>query len=435
MNAALVLAAVISLSAFDYRPEGGEGLFPYESAAASNEPMVNIANPSSLPFQNGFFLSTHAENPYGLRGLGACGTTAGYASGGTGVSASWSRFGMKEYCEDRAFLSVGRQCGIFSLGVRGHVDRVSIEMSGLRAAETAADADCAVRVDPLPFLSLGCVQQNAGSVFIRSWRDLLYPETDLGVSVSPARGIDLSWNYNRTFYGGVNTVSCSVNLFPSFRIGAGYSKETERYAVMSVLLLGGVRISYSFSYHPSLGVTHGAGVSWSPSSTEFTPVDSSSMSYPASGYENAVTVDITGCSADELAGVSGIPDEMAERIVRYRELFGRVSEKTLSEMGLSPSERNAVMAHAEGIISEKQERDETRAKKEREWQAKRSAPKEKAKDLFLRLVDAGVAPPKALKAAQIAKRKTGADFTKEISLSTEFSAEEKKRIESVCSGQ
>ena len=435
MNAACVMIAAASLlGAFTYRPDGGAGLFPYDAAVSSPEPCVNLMNPSSLPFQQGAFFSIRAENPYGIRGLASYSAMAGYSSDGAGASAAWTRFGTPEYAEDRAFLSAGKSAGPLSIGVRTHADRVRLSLRGFSQTRTAMDADCSMRFDPLTFLSLGCVQQNAYALFSRTQRDILYPETVLGAALFPARGISLSWNYNRTYYGGVNSLACSASILPQLRIGAGYSRETQRYALQSELLLKRVLVSYSFSYHPSLGVTHSAGVSWSPECAEFSAVDSSCQAYPATENEQKIVVDITNCSAEALAEASGISDEMASRIVRSRELFGSVSEKTLYQMGLSPSERSSVMEHAEGIISEREEKDAAFAKKEREWERRKNSTKKKAKDVFLRLVDAGVSPPKALKAAQIAKR-AGGSFSDEISRSGDFSAEEKKRIIAVCSGQ
>ena len=434
-TAAVIVAAASVLSAFSYRPDGGAGLFPYESAVAEKEPLVNIANPSSLPFQKGFFITTRAENPYGMEGLAAYSSAAGYSSGGTGVSAAWSRFGIKEYREDRGFLSAGKSFRALSLGARAHADMVRISMVGLSRMEREYDADFAVRLDPLPFFSLGAVQQNIATAFMKRRSDILFSETDFGVAVFPAKGISLSWNYNRTFYGGVNSAACSVYLLSCVMVGAGYSKETGRCAVQTALLFKGVRAGYAFTYHPVLGVTHSASVSWSPSYDGFSCVDSGSLAYHAVEAEPDIKADIATCTAEELASAAGIPVMMAERVIRSRELSGHVSEKTLYQMGLSPRERDAVMAHTEGIISEKQEKDEARAAKEREWQRKKNVRKEKTKDLFIRLVDEGLAPPKALKAAQIAKRKSGADFTAEIMRSNEFSADEKKRIISICAGQ
>ena len=435
MNAACMLYAAASLlGAFTYRPDGGAGLFFYDSAAGSREPFVNLMNPVSLPFQKGAFFSTRAENPYGIRGLASYFAAAGYSSDGAGASAAWTRFGTPEYTEDRAFLSAGKSAGPLSIGIRTHADRVKLSLCGFSQTRTAMDADSAMRLDPLSFLSLGCVQQNIYAVFSRTQREILYPETALGAALFPARGITLSWNYNRTYYGGVNSLSCSVALLPQLRIGAGYSRETQRYALQSELLVKGVLVSYAFSYHPSLGVTHSAGVSWSPGCKGFPAVDSSCQAFPATENERKTVVDIANCSAEALAEASGISDEMASRIVRSRELFGCVSEKTLYQMGLSPSERSSVMDHADGIITEREEKEAALAKKEQEWERRKNAPKKKAKDVFLRLVDAGVSPPKALKAAQIAKR-AGGSFADEISRSGDFSTDEKRRIIAVCAGQ
>lgn len=435
MNAACLIAAAVSvLGAFTYRPDGGAGLFPYDAAVSPREPFVNLMNPSSLPFQQGPFLSTRAENPYGIRGLASFYGMAGYSAHGAGVSAAWTRFGTPEYAEDRVFLSAGKSAGPFSIGVRTHADRVRLSLCGFSQTRTAMDADGSIRIDPLTFLSLGVVQQNVYACFCRTQRDVLYPETTLGAALFPARGIALSWNYSRTYCGGVSSLSCSVAVLPQLRIGAGCSRETQRYALQSELLLNGFLVSYTFSYHPSLGVTHSAGVAWSPDDAAYSAVDSSCQAYPASESERKVIVDISNCSAEALAEASGISDEMAQRIIRSRELFGSVSEKTLYQMGLSPAERSLVMGHAEGIISEREEKENALAKKEQEWERRKNAPKRKAKDVFLRLVDAGIPPPKALKAAQIAKR-SGGSFAQEISRSEDFSADEKRRIVAACSAQ
>lgn len=435
-TAAVIIAVSLSLSAFDYRSEGGGGLFPYECAASEREALVNTANPSSLPFQKGFFCASQAENPYGIAGLISCGAEAGYGAGDYGVSAAWSRFGIQEYFEDRTFLSAGKSFGrTISSGVRLHADKLSLNTDVCRSTQMYYDADAAFRSEPLPFFALGFVQRNIGSLAVKKNRDMLYPETALGAAVFPAQGLSLSWNYNRTFYGGVNSIACSVYLLPQLMIGGGYSKETERYAVQTALLVKGMRISYTFSFHPSLGTTHGVSVSWSPSSDVYRSVDAGCNEYPALSGGGGIVVDIAHCSSEELAEAAGITEEISGRIVRYRELFGKVTEKALFQVGLTPAERTAVTEHASGIETEQEEKTAAFAQKAKDKNMQHSAAKTKTKDLFLRCIDAGVAPSKALKAAAIAKKSEGEDLVQEIRKSAEFTAEEKKRIIGVCSGR
>ncbi|MGL4368339.1 MAG: hypothetical protein ACRCUT_01505, partial [Spirochaetota bacterium] len=346
-------------------------------------------------------------------------------------AVSFSRFGTGGYLERTADLSAGIACGaLFSCGVKAHACSLTIG-GDLPSRFTLYDADLSARFEPFPLMSFAAFQKNIGSFINPDRRDILFPETAFGVTMSPARGIFISYNYNRTFYGGVNSLSCRLYLLSCFMVGGGYSRECGRYAVESAVLYRGVKVSYAWAWHPYLGITHSAGVSFSPSAGIYRPVDISSMKYAESAQEEIV-VDITLCSAQELSHAAEIDEEKAERIIRVRQMFGSVSEKSLTQMGLTSEEKDSVKKHTTGLVSDedaKKDKARSREKEKAVWVHKKQ---EQKKDLFLRLVDEGIPAAKALEISRMAQRMNTAELMREINGSAKFTQSEKERIAAVC---
>jgi hypothetical protein len=283
-----------------------------------------------------------------------------------------------------------------------------------------------ISLSPFSQMTLAYRQDNIVSIFRRNRRDLLYPESSFGAHIIPSRGMSFNWNYLHTSYGGINSWSVRVNLLPSFSVAAGYSRETAIYALGATILTGRSMISYSFNYHAYLGATHRIAVNFAMSQERFEP-----FVMKRSKTEEHFTVNIQTCTARDLSRIPLLTEEHAERIIRYREIIGPVTEKTFTQLGISKAEIEEIHDHCEGItVEDDNPADEKPERKRKSYSGKYTGTR--AKTYFIRFVEAGISPGAAIKLADAVSGKSGGEIVRAIDSLSEISGEDKRKAKAVC---
>ena len=429
----VICLRAVAVSAYDPAPPGQ--LFPFPSAVMPVNRDTVLCSPGLTGEINGGIFSASYARPYGIEGLDADYLRSGFGGNGLGVSAGVERFGIDAYREDRASVSAGYARQTFSFGAEGFAKRYTLSTE-IRNRYTMYDANVHGIVSPLPFFRLGVRQDCIESIFDRERRDILWPGTSLGIGGAPMRGVFIAWNYYRSDLGGINSYSVTVNLLPRLSLSAGYAREISSYSLSSSLVVKNIVISYGLSYHAYLGATHRAGFSIATGSALFDPVNTPDRRIDPD-IDEGVTVDIENCTADELRAISGLEDTHAERIVKWREIMGPVTEKALAQIGCSRKEIDVVIAHSTGL-SEEEEKDSDGGKDfsgKKNWKApakKSFVKKTSKKALFIRLVEAGIPAAKALRISDVAMAKSVRDAAAFIESSKDLTPEEKKKARVVC---
>jgi hypothetical protein len=416
---------------YAYEPAAAENIFPYQTAVVKDSPAAPLVNPSLLPFAHGVYLSSSFARPYSVGDLNAAYVKGGLSYDGFGISCGWTRFGIKEYYEDR-FLAGGgfSPAGFISFGAEGFMKRNVISTEVIQSKTKLYDGTLFLTLVPNNFMRIGFRQDNIVSIYRRNRRDLLYPDTSFGFGVVPVKGVFASWNYTRTFNGGINTWEFTADLLKQFSVSAGYSRETSTYGFSGSLALNRISFSYGISYHAYLGTTHRAGITLSTDIISFKEIDAMQRRL-VPDTDKGVCVDLTSCTLEELCHIHALTAMHAERLIKFREIIGPISDKSLRQMGLSNKEIEEVENHSVGLVY-----DDPSQKKKTDEKRFSSMPfvkrGEVRKALFIRLVEGGIPPARALKVSDLAMQKPIREVIAAIDSIEELSADEKQKAKAIC---
>jgi hypothetical protein len=325
-----ILIARSFVASFEYRETKPAALFPYYYAVDDFSSGI-ISNPAALPSLDFGYVDVSYGKPYTLEEINANNMRCGHHLGRSAFQFSWSRFGIDEYCEDVLEFNTGyKPVSFLSFGIGILYYRLSIETEELVLREQLTDFRASVLLHPHRRILLGFQQENVTSLFKSEREDLLYPQSSGGLLIKIADGISLVWNINRMYYGYINSFSVSTNLLRFLNIKVGYSRETSTYAASITILYRFMTISYGLRHHPYLGATHCFGVVLCDENRLFERVSYKSIRHRIPSRKTKL--DINKCSAEELKRFALISEMLAERIVRYRNAIGPISEKSIIQI-------------------------------------------------------------------------------------------------------
>lgn len=429
----LVSLANITPAAFEYRDNNPSSLFRYSLAASDDAPLGHLANPAYLTLWNSSYINMSYSKPYLLRELNAGNLRAGYSTLRFALQSGWSSFGMDAYREDvfeaacsyrpSRYLSLG--CGFthYMISIRSDVYAMRAQLNDFKAAALLL---------PFPWLRLGFLQENLHSLLEKSRRDLLYPNWSLGIALVPAKGVTLIYNLNRSYYGYINSIALSVNLLPILNFRAGYSKETSMYAASMSLVIGHVNVGYGIQHHAVLGSTHSVAVTLSLERMGLSQIQYSGvLPRKKRSREGTARIDINTCAPEELKGIPVLSDEMAERIMNHRKQIGPLSMRALYQLGLGEREIEELQAYIGGLAPDEPKSDWRRGMERRE---RPGHTVEKRKELFEKLLAAGVPSSTALRVVEVARTKSKREILKEIEQMAGVPPETKRTMKAICAG-
>jgi len=306
----------------------------------------------------------------------------------------------------------------FAFGAGASLHRLSINVGGIDDEYSFYECRASALVTPVDGISFSFLQENLIALASDRESTLRYPSWSAGITLSPAQGIFLSWNCNRELEGYINTASLTAHLFRFLSVRAGHSRETSSMAAAMNVLCGSVGASYALRYHRYLGCTHTVAATLSMEALSFAPARKGAL-LPRRAFFlfPEQKTDINRSTIEELKAVPGMSDEMAERIMRYRSLFGPLDREALRHIGMSEREAGETLPHLRGFAapvhhspSRRAENPARRHHDDRE--RKLSSPfmrAENRRELFQRLVGAGVKSLTALRISEDARTKSPAE--------------------------
>ncbi|HDP80035.1 MAG TPA: helix-hairpin-helix domain-containing protein [Spirochaetes bacterium] len=402
----LVMIPQLCLQAFEYRENSPAALFNQYCAIADPSPLGNLSNPSYLPFQQGFYLQGSYGKPYSLDELNAATARTGYSHGIVGLQAGWTSFGMEEYREQTIEGSMGMKVSrFFSLGAGYTAFNLRTDTGQWAMNSWTSNARTAVALTPHRALNLSFSQENIISLFNDRRRDLLYPGWSAGCDLSPLEGLHLIWNLNRGYYGFENLFSVSVNLLSFLAVRVGYAREATVSSMALVFFHKNIRVAYGMRYHGILGTTHGVEVTLAGGGLGLSP-----LRFKRPSRDEAVRdlpdepVDISRCTPEDLLELPGVSEDIARRIILYRDTIGPVTPKALYQVGLEEQQVQVLRQCLTGLAPDPEGFSRERHKKNRgRSPAKPGYDSSLRKVLFSRLIKEGVPAGTAIRVADMAR--------------------------------
>ncbi len=381
----LFAALQVNICAFECREFSPLMLFPYPRASVHVSTPETLCNPAALPLVKNSYLALSGSNPYTFDGLYSTSVRMGHGNGMWGARLFWDRTGIEGYSEN----ACGADAGILpvkyiAIGIGAQYLNLDARCGPIDMTKHLGTLRAGILIRPIEWLNVAFLHENIMSYWIRPNAEIQFPEWSLGASVIPLEGIEINWNINSTAFGYVNTISVSADLIRYCSFSAGYSLETSSYAAAVSVIYKYVSASYGIRYHTYLGFTHSISLTCSLAPMEVRPVSWQGIlpSKPACTEK----IDINACAAEDLAGLPGLSDVMISRIMKYREIFGALTRKSLSQIGMTGAEIDRMLDCAYGLEEEKRS----------SFQSRSGRTNRGKNELFASLLEIGVGPESAL---------------------------------------
>ncbi len=443
MKIALALFLFNSLNlSFEYRESSPQTLFPYNYAVSDINPLGHLSNPACLPLWNAVYLNIDYAKPYMFSELNSGNLRAGYGGGNIAVQAAWNRFGIPEYSEDVFEINFGvRPCRLLSIGSGISYYHISISTEDINTKYGKADCKFSFLLFPFEWLEFGYLHENFYSFVNRDSEhngsdEFIYPNQSLGLALKPARGITIAWNVNKVYYDYINTYSITANMLSCLSIKGGYSRETSTYSFSVNLVYDKFSVSYGMMHHSYLGSTHKFGLTIASGDLAFQEINYNKNLARRALPEKKKRININNCSLDEIKESNLFSSEIAERIIKYRNTMGPLSEKSLVQIGIERKELGNIREYISGLA---RDADYSGEKKSADTGAKFYRYKKTGYDidtrklLFRKLLENGINAATALEITELAKDNNKERLISKIEGSIGIDEQKKKIIIKTCS--
>jgi len=426
MKLALLMYLLMTChGAFEYRTGDPDSLFPFQNAIQSCTSPVVMTNPAVLPFADGLLINSNAGRPYSEEALTTGGSAIQYGAGEYGMQFSWNLFGTEFYREQTFSIKGGYTIFPFlHTGMSENLYYLKVHANELSLDRAAADTDFAVLATPFPWLNAAFIQTGIVNLLTGQNSDILYPERSFGILIKPGNGFSLTWNISDTAVEIVNTLSATINPTSFFSVNGGYCRENSSFSASFGVLASNYFITYGFKYHPYLGYSHSIGITFS-----LTPqIESLQYGKPLFSL-TAKKININNSTLEELKEIDGLNTLSAERILLYRQKIGPLTEKALMQIGLTGEEIKLLETKVYGL--ERTPRNTGNHKEFKKY--KKLLPrKERIKDIFRKLINAGIPASAAFTYGELSQSIKNQDFINRLHSDNSLSNEQKSIIEKIC---
>jgi hypothetical protein len=429
-----IYIAKILVTSFEYRESNPSFLFPYYYAI-DDYSTGSVSNPAYLPYLKYSYISAAYSRPYSMGEISASSTRLGCGNGRAGYQVSWSRFGIDEYREDILECNTGyrpMRYLLTGLGITGY--QLYVRTDNLSFKRSLFDFRASFVLIPFKWINLGFHQENINSLIDEQREDILYPSSSFGIMLKPTRGISMLWNINRMYYGYINGFSISINLLQCLNLRVGYSRDTSTYAASVVFLYKLINVSYGLRHHPFLGSTHCFGVSLSSRALSLERVIYSKRLSAMRSSVAVQKIDINACSADDLKQISFLSEDVAERIIKYRNVIGPISKKSLFQVGMSSREVKRLNKYIYGFASNSANEQFVKREKPLRSRSKyrRGVTLKRRRELFRKLIESGIKASVALRVCEFAGKSKKRSLIDIINGLPEISKNNKELILKIC---
>jgi hypothetical protein len=414
------------ISAFDYRVTPPAALFPFRQSVNDDSLPDSVSNPAYLPRIRNPYLHCSGSRPYTLDGLYATTLRAGYAMKGFAFQALWDRFGIEQYLENVVELNLAYMpVRYISIGAGASYYNIAINSVETSMRTHQADCRASLLIAPCEWIEIAFQQENIASLFIKKRRDLMFPEWIAGAALKPFKGFSLLYNISSTSNGYVNTIAATANVLSYFSIRVGYAHEATTYSGALSFVYKYISVSYGVKYHPHLGFTHSAGVTLSVSEIHIDSLSYGSIFSRVRDLQKKPAVNINSCSLEQLTAVPGLPQHIAERIMKYRKTTGPLSRTALLQIGLSGKEIDGLLGHITGLAPD----DEPGMQSGR---TTREDYEKKQKIIFKKLIGLGIPAATALELTDMVMNEKKKSCADRINSLPGLSADKKKQVLELC---
>lgn len=435
----VIAAQICQPAAFTYRESAPQALFHYPVAVSDTSPLGNYSNPAYAALWRAAFCGIAYSKPYSIHELNAADARAGYARDGIAAQAAYHTFGIRHYTETICEGSIAYrpfQYLCAAMGV-GHY-RARIQTDELSHNETATGMTLSLLLMPCEWLHAGYIQNNPAGYTRSPSDEFLYPGWSAGIALRPLKGLFFTWNLTREYLGYINSFAVSAHLLPALSFRAGYSRETSSYAVACTTFIQHVAISYGIQYHGFLGATHSFSATVASRDLAFENLAYiKAPSRSTAAQRETPPLDIALCTQEDLMTIPVVTEETAGRIIAYREMIGPITFKALVQIGLTEKEAEIMRDYVYNLAPEPGERNPGHAGIRRTTKRAGKYPPvtiEKRRDLFQKLLRAGIPAATALHIADMARTRSKSEILKELDGMQGISPIQKKTIAETCAG-
>jgi len=425
---ALAAACLFSfVGAFEYRPTPPVDLFPYSLAVRDETALGQYIPAHYAPLVPGASVSSSISRPYSIEGLSARHISVVIPLRPLGLSAAWKSFGTSGYMENTFTASAGlAPFKALSFGLGANCYSLKIHGGGIDTDKNFFDLSAGLLLRPVSWLEAAAFADNIRSFFGDTDSFYIRKNYGAGIKLKPFQGLSLIYNTGKDYSGYLNSLSVTAHILPFLSVSCGYARETMTWSGALSAVFKKVSASYGIRLHPYLGVTHIVGLSLNVSVEKFPSIKYSHGGEGGEEEENIKKININTCSNEEIKAIPVIDSVHAERIIRYREQIGPVSEKALAQLGLNAREIVNLQKYVFGLAEDKRE------KAEKISTPKKSVPAKKNKNLFMLLVEeVGLSPVQAMELCEAANKGGREGFRKKLQ-SMPLGDAEKKEAEAVC---
>jgi len=425
----LVLCALMVLyGAFEYRTGDPVSLFSFQDAVQDCSSPVVIMNPAYLPLADSVLLNSNAGRPYSEKVLTTGSTSAQYCSDNYGLQFFWNSFGSDFYREHTFSLKAGYSFFPFLHGgISENLYLLNIRTDDMDINRKSIQTDLSLLLVPAKWFQLSFIQASIPSLLDDSDRDMIYPERSAGILLKPGKGFSLSWNLTDTAIQKVNTFTVTINPVKFMSVTGGYCRENSSLAASLSVLAGKFFVSYGLRFHPHLGYTHSAGVTYA-----FKPAIES-LDYGTPLFSsNRKKINIQTASIDELKNIEGLKPLSARRIILFREKIGPVTEKSLVQIGLS-SEEISILGEAVYGMGRVKKNDDIKKFKQRRKFKKLPPRNERIKKKFRKMIAGGIPAYIAITYSELSESVNIDEFHDRLWKDSSLDEGQKNFVEKTCS--
>lgn len=431
----ILLCGKALFSSFEYSPVGASKLFPVTEAALeytvpgrADRACYAVLSPSpSLGFS--------FEQPYSLKDLMAGTTVFTMPAGNLGFMVSWAHFGMEGYRENTVRGGAGYTFGkIFTTGIDAAWCNLGIDIDSITVEKNYFDLQWSAVLSLFSLMDLSFTLENIRAMIDDESDSFLQPRWSGGIRFVPVRGFSLIWNISKSSGTLLNTISATAHILPAFSLSMGYVRESTSCSAAAVLLYGHVSSSYCLKFHPYLGATHSFSVTLLYDHITLPSLQFDSMKSPSSQRKKSrEKVNINTCTLEELTGIPVANEVFAERIYKYRQLIGPVSEKSLYQIGMNSADINELHEYAHGFAREEKNDDggDNRGNKGKKY-AQKGLYHEERRRMFVQLIDAGISPLVSLKITERAKEGGLVAVSRYLNEAGELNDGDKEKVRKIC---
>lgn len=395
-------------------------------AFETSQPLI-VKSGGITPVYDG--LSSHMAggvtyaNPYGFEGLHETVSYITYGNREHAIDIQWHYFGIAEYREDT--LSAGYQWAIVNwlrIGFLLSDYILTINTQEFSRTQHFLDYGLYGIIQPIKQLTCVVVQNNIKS-FNGSDYITPYSIVSLRGDIFAGCRIEYSLRYDDhitqwVWINGYITNYCAAVI--------GYSRELAVSAAGVSIVWNKVIFQYMLEHHSFLGNTHRFGIVYSSSGHTFPFLNTNKTN-------KIRKMDIQACSVEDLMALDIIPEVLCGRIIKYRDMFGAVSIKSLSQLGLTAQQIRDIQQYTYNYYeAEKDEYDEQkRWKNNYRIYISKEKQKQKVKHLFQSMIAAGVASHEAIVLAE-EYQKEGCKGVQRSSVYKRLNSHQQNAVDKAC---